>query len=82
MPLRQVVPTVTEFCTVALCGKGRGMDTQLKPEYDDVTGVSTNLQDWRQKRSAQSTATFSQRAFSPKTSPACAARSASYPPPR
>ncbi|WP_292251711.1 hypothetical protein, partial [Mesorhizobium sp.] len=37
MPLRQGVPTVAEFRTVALCGKGHGMDTRVRPEYDDVT---------------------------------------------
>ena len=74
MPLRQGVPTVTEFCTVALCSKGHGMDTRVKPEYDDVTLVSANLQGCHQKRPAQPTA--SHRAFSPavETSLACAAR--------
>ncbi|CDX37353.1 hypothetical protein MPLDJ20_200026 [Mesorhizobium plurifarium] len=37
MPLRQRFATVTEFWTVALYGKGHGMDTRVKPEYDDVT---------------------------------------------
>jgi hypothetical protein len=37
MPLRQGVAAVAEFCTVALHGRGHGMDTRVRPEYDDVT---------------------------------------------
>jgi len=43
MPRCQGVAAVTEFCTVAFCGRGHGMDTRVKPEYDNVTGVSANL---------------------------------------